>query len=123
MFETTATTAADLGGLTTHSNHALDEPSRGGLSGRVTGLDQPLSHACARSRPTATLDGRRACALLTDHGARPDICVHPVPAEGPESSAIMFGMVADIANRTLWVAPANPCEHPFEPYALDDLLS
>ena len=35
----------------------------------------------------------------------------------------MFGMVADVANRTLWVAPANPCEHTFEPYALDDLLT
>jgi hypothetical protein len=65
-----------------------------------------------------------ASALLADHGADgQDICVHPVPAEGPESSAIMFGMVADVANRTLWVAPANPCEHAFEPYALDDLLA
>jgi hypothetical protein len=64
-----------------------------------------------------------ACALLGDHGADgQDICVHPDPAEGPEASAIMFGMVADVANRTLWVAPQNPCEHDFEPYLLDDLL-
>jgi hypothetical protein len=67
---------------------------------------------------------QEAFGLLGDHGARDqDICVHPDPAEGPEASAIMFGMVADVANRTLWVAPDNPCVNPFEPFALDDLLA
>jgi hypothetical protein len=65
-----------------------------------------------------------ACELLRDHGAGgQDICVHPDPAEGPEASAIMFGMVADISNRTLWVAPDNPCVNAFEPFALDDILA
>ena len=91
------------------------------------GSDGSLSRL-ARMRALTTGRDRwtvpEASALLADHGADgQDICVHPVPAEGPESSAIMFGMVADIANRTLWVAPANPCEHAFEPYALDDLLT
>ena len=64
-----------------------------------------------------------ACALLSDHGAEgQDICVHPDPSDGPEASAIMFGMVADVATRTLWVAPGNPCEHDFEPYPLGELL-
>jgi hypothetical protein len=35
----------------------------------------------------------------------------------------MFGMVADVANRTLWVAPDNPCRNAFESYPLDDVLS
>ena len=49
--------------------------------------------------------------------------MHPDPTEGPESSAIMFCMVADVANRTLWVASGNPCRNAFEPYPLDDLLA
>jgi len=62
--------------------------------------------------------------LLADHGADgQNICVHPDPTEGPESSAIMFGMVADVANRTLWVAPQNPCRNRFERYALDELIA
>jgi hypothetical protein len=64
-----------------------------------------------------------ACALLADHGADgQDICVHPDPPNTPGAGAIMFGMVADVANRTLWVAPGNPCTNAFEPYELHDLL-
>ena len=123
IFETTATTAAELDGDTAHSNHALD--------GTVAAAC-PVGSDASRSRLARMREltsGREtwtvpeACALLADHGAAgQDICVHPVPAEGPESSAIMFGMVADIANRTLWVAPGNPCTNAFEPYVLDDLL-
>jgi len=122
LFETTGTTAADLH-ETTHSNHALD-----GAVATVcpTGSEGSRSRL-ARMRE---LTGDReqwtvpdACALLRDHGADgQDICVHPDPLEGPEASAIMFGMVADVASRTLWVAPGNPCTNAFEPHALDDLL-
>jgi len=124
IFETTATLAADLSAETTHTNHAIDD---------VVGAVCPAGSDGSRSRLArirALTTGRdvwtvaQASALLSDHGADgQDICVHPDPAEGPGASAIMFGMVADVAHRTLWVAPGNPCEHAFEPYPLDDLLS
>ena len=124
VFETTATTGADLVGETMHTNHALDD---------AVGIVCPAASDGSRSRLArireltsdhGTWTVAEACTLLADHGAEgQDICVHPDPAEGPEASAIMFGMVADVANRTLWVAPDNPCRHAFEPYALDDLLA
>lgn len=124
LFETTATTAADLEGASVHSNHALDDTVAAACP---AGSDGSVSRL---ARMQALIDGRdtwtiaEASSLLGDHGADgQDICVHPDPAQGPESSAIMFGMVADVANRTLWVAPGNPCRNPFEPYALDDLLA
>ena len=124
LFETTATTAADLDGATTHSNHALDGTVAAVCPAGSEGSTSRLARIQALTSDRDTWTVAEAGALLADHGAQgQDICVHPVPAEGPESSAIMFGMVADIANRTLWVAPGNPCLHPFEPYALDDLLA
>jgi hypothetical protein len=123
VFETTATEAADLAGATTHTNHALDEtvgaicpvPS-GGSRSRLARIRELTDE-----RDTWTV--AEACSILADHGAEgDDICIHPDPADAPQASAIMFGMVADVANRTLWVAPGNPCMHAFEPYALDDLL-
>jgi isopenicillin-N N-acyltransferase like protein len=123
LFETTATTAADLDGVTTHSNHALDGAVAAVCPAGSPGSTSRLARIQALTSDRNTWTVAEAGALLADHGAQgQDICVHPVPAEGPESSAIMFGMVADIANRTLWVAPGNPCLHPFEPYPLDDLL-
>ena len=123
LFETTATTAADIRDSTTHSNHALD----GAVAAVCPSSSDGSRSRLARMRDlTADRDEWTvpdACALLGDHGADgQDICVHPDPAEGPEGSAIMFGMVADVANRTLWVAPGNPCTNAFEPYALDDLV-
>lgn len=123
LFETTATTAADLRGVVTHSNHALDDSVAAvcpaGSGGSVSRLARMQELTADRVSWTVA----EACDLLADHGADgQDICVHPDPAEGPESSAIMFGMIADVANRTLWVAPGNPCMNEFEPYALDDVL-
>ena len=124
MFETTATTTADLDGETTHTNHALDESVRAVCAATSDGSRSRLARIRELTGDRETWTVAEACALLTDHGAEgQDICVHPDPAEGPEASAIMFGMVADVANRTLWVAPNNPCQHAFEPYALDDLLA
>jgi hypothetical protein len=124
MFETTATTAADLGGATTHTNHALDDSVRTVCPAPADGSRSRLARIRELTGDRGTWNVEEACRLLGDHGAKgQDICVHPDPAEGPEASAIMFGMVADVANRTLWVAPDNPCEHAFEPYPLDDLLA
>lgn len=122
IVESTATTAADLA-ATTHTNHALDRrvaavcpaPSDGSAS-RLARIRELTAR-----RGTWTVDD--AGALLGDHGATgQDICVHPDPSDGPEASAIMFGMVADVANRTVWIAPGNPCLHAFEPYAFADLV-
>ena len=124
IFETTATTAADLRGATTHSNHALDRAVAAVCPAGSDGSRSRLARMRALTSDRDVWSVSQATALLGDHGAEgQDICVHPDPAGGPEASAIMFGMVADVAHRTLWVAPANPCEHAFEPYALDDLLS
>jgi hypothetical protein len=123
VFETTATDAADLVGATTHTNHALDDRIGGHCPAPSGGSRSRLAriHELTGEREAWTVTD--ACALLSDHGAEgDDICIHPDPADGPEASAIMFGMVADVADRTLWVAPDNPCQHAFEPYALDDLL-
>jgi len=122
LFETTGTTAADLH-ETTHSNHALD----GAVAAVCPSGSEGSRSRLARMRElTADRDAWTvpdACALLGDHGAEgQDICVHPDPPDDPEASAIMFGMVADVAHRTLWVAPGNPCTNAFEPYALDELL-
>jgi len=122
VFETTGTTAADLH-ETTHSNHALDGTVAAVCPAGSEGSRSRLARMRELTAGRAEWTVPDACSLLGDHGAEgQDICVHPDPLEGPESSAIMFGMVADVANRTLWVAPGNPCTNAFEPYALDDLL-
>ncbi|MEA2520544.1 MAG: Acyl-coenzyme A:6-aminopenicillanic acid acyl-transferase, partial [Actinomycetota bacterium] len=115
--------AADLRS-TTHTNHALDETVAAACPASADGSLSRLAriHSLTSGRETWTV--AEAGELLGDHGADgQDICVHPDPAEGPEASAIMFGMVADVANRTLWVAPGNPCQNAFEPYPLDELLA
>jgi hypothetical protein len=124
IFETTATTAATLPEATTHSNHALDEGVAALCPAGSEGSRSRLARMRALTSDRQTWTTAEACALLSDHGAEgQDICVHPDPSDGPEASAIMFGMVADVATRTLWVAPGNPCEHDFEPYPLDELLA
>jgi len=124
IFETTATTSADLRGATSHSNHALDDAVAAVCPASSEGSRSRLARMRALTSDRDVWTVPQASALLGDHGADgQDICVHPDPADGPEASAIMFGMVADVAHRTLWVAPGNPCEHAFEPYPLDELLA
>ncbi len=124
VFETTATEAADLVGATTHTNHALDDSVGAACPAASPGSRSRLARIRTLTSGRDSWTVTDACALLADHGAEgDDICLHPDPAEGPKASAIMFGMVADVANRTLWVAPDNPCSNEFEPYALDDLLA
>jgi isopenicillin-N N-acyltransferase like protein len=123
IFETTATTAADLRDTTAHSNHALDDTVSAVCPASSDGSRSRLARMQALTAGRREWTVAEAYELLGDHGAdAQNICVHPDPKEGPEASAIMFGMVADVANRTLWVAPGNPCENAFEPYPLDELL-
>jgi isopenicillin-N N-acyltransferase-like protein len=123
LFETTGTTAADLRGSTTHSNHALDDAVAAVCATGSDGSRSRLARMRALIADREEWTVPDACALLGDHGADgQDICVHPDPPDDPEASAIMFGMVADVSNRTLWVAPGNPCTNAFEPFALDELL-
>jgi isopenicillin-N N-acyltransferase-like protein len=124
LYETTATAAADLGEASVHTNHALDDSVAAACPAGSEGSVSRLARMRALTAERDTWTVAEACELLADHGADgQDICVHPDPAEGPESSAIMFGMVADIANRTLWIAPGNPCRNRFDPYPLDDLVA
>jgi hypothetical protein len=124
IIETTATAAADLSGAAMHTNHALDDAVATACPTASEGSRSRLARMRALTAERDVWTVEQASALLGDHGAEgQDICVHPDPAEGPGASAIMFGMVADVANQTLWVAPGNPCVHAFEPYALDELLA
>jgi hypothetical protein len=36
---------------------------------------------------------------------------------------VMFGMVGDVANRRLWVAPGHPCTSAWECFEVADLLA
>jgi Acyl-coenzyme A:6-aminopenicillanic acid acyl-transferase len=123
IFETTATTAADLRDESAHANHALDHAVAAVCPAGSEGSRSRLARMRSLTSDRDVWTVPEASALLGDHGADgQNICVHPDPADGPEASAIMFGMIADVANRTLWVAPGNPCENAFEPYSLDELL-
>ena len=123
IYETTATTAADLSAETTHANHALDDVVAAVCPAGSDGSRSRLARMRELTSDRDVWTVQEASQLLADHGADgQDICVHPDPADGPQASAIMFGMVADVAHRTLWVAPGNPCEHAFEAYPLDELL-
>jgi isopenicillin-N N-acyltransferase like protein len=123
LFETTATTAADLR-ETVHANHAIDDTVASVCPSATDGSISRLARMTELAAERDTWTIAEACSLLADHGADgQNICVHPDPTEGPESSAIMFGMVADVANRTLWVAPQNPCRNRFERFALDELIA
>ena len=98
LFETTGTTAADLQGSITHSNHALDGTVAAVCPSGSEGSRSRLARMreLTADRPEWTVPD--ACAFLQDHGADgQDICVHPDPPDDPEASAIMFGMVADVA--------------------------
>jgi hypothetical protein len=124
IFETTGTAAADLSAETAHTNHALDDDVAVVCPAGSDGSRSRLARMRELTAVRDTWTVAEAGELLGDHGGTGDnICVHPDPADGPEASAIMFGMVADVANRTLWVAPGNPCVNDYEPYPLAELLT
>jgi Acyl-coenzyme A:6-aminopenicillanic acid acyl-transferase len=126
IIETSAARASRLGGSITHTNHALDAslgevchaPSMGSLS-RLARIDELVE---AHGNEPWTVE--EAQAILADHAATGmDICMHPDPADGIEADTVMFGMVGDVANRRLWVAPGHPCTSAWECFEVADLLA
>jgi isopenicillin-N N-acyltransferase-like protein len=100
-----------------HTNHYLDAglaelgdaPGAGSL-----GRYRRLTALLAERPPTTAQDVMR---LMADHDASPDaICLH---ATEDEDSCVVFSMVYDVAARRMWVAPGNPCLHPYEEVDLD----
>lgn len=103
-----------LDGPGPHTNHyrsdlasLAPDPSEGSLA-RLERLSQLL----AERRPEIAED---LMAIMRDHDSEPQsVCLHPDPSEGEEASACLFSMVADVADRKLWVAAGNPCENAYE---------
>ncbi|MFN8186555.1 MAG: C45 family peptidase [Gaiellales bacterium] len=120
--ETTATRLAVVDGPGIHTNHYLDPalatdapaPSAGS-----TGRYERLA-ALVAARPPRTVED--VMGLLADHEATPDaVCLHPVPADDPEASAVLFSMVCDVGAGRMWVAPGNPCSVPYQEVDLSDV--
>jgi isopenicillin-N N-acyltransferase like protein len=112
--ETTAERLVALEGPAPHANHYLaaelqevgDEPSEGSAA-RYERLVARLGE-----KPPTTPE--EAMDILRDHDSSPQaICKHAGP-NAPEESTILFSMVCELESRRMWVAPGNPCEHPFE---------
>jgi hypothetical protein len=123
IFETTATTAADLRGVTAHANHALDGTVAAACPAPADGSRSRLARmqTLVATRDVWTVP--QASALLGDHGADgQDICDHPDPARGDEASAIHFGMVCDVEAGIMWLAVGQPCSSEFHELRLDELL-
>jgi hypothetical protein len=52
--------------------------------------------------------------VLRDHDSSPQaICKHASPG-ADEESTVVFSMVCELESGRMWVAPGNPCEHPYE---------
>ena len=123
IVETTGQELAVLDGPGAHTNHYVDErlaalgpePAPGSLA-RLDRLHELL----AECRPSTV---QQVMDILRDHGSAPQaICLHPNPDEGEEASAVMFSMVADLAEGRMWVAPGNPCETEYEEVDLSGVL-
>jgi isopenicillin-N N-acyltransferase-like protein len=106
-------------GLLLHTNHFVN-----GFDGRDISIlampDSPIRLARLRqlvaARAEQTLDVGFFQELLADHATYPlGVCCHPdarVPR--PEQSRTLAAAIVDVAERTLWLAPGNPCTEPFE---------
>ena len=112
--ETTAQQLAVLDGPGPHTNHYVspellevgDEPAAGSVS-RYDCLVQRL-------REKAPQTPEEAMDVLRDHGSAPQaICKHASPG-ADEESTVVFSMVCELESGRMWVAPGNPCEHPYE---------
>lgn len=105
-----------------HTNHYLD-PGLAGLApppsdGSRARLDR-LRELLAERGPNTPED---LMEIMRDHESAPQaICLHPDVEEGEEASAVMFSMVADVAEKRMWVAAGNPCESEYTEIDLSDL--
>jgi isopenicillin-N N-acyltransferase like protein len=122
VVETTAERLAVVDGPPVHTNHYL-EPELAPL-GPTPSPGSSVRHAriveLLHERKPSTVP--EVMEILRDHATRPQaVCQHADPAEGDEADAVLFSMVADLASRTMWVAPGNPCETEYQEIDLGDL--
>jgi isopenicillin-N N-acyltransferase like protein len=112
--ETTGKQVAVLDGPGPHTNHyvspelqeAGDEPAAGSAS-RYERLVERLGEKTPQA-PEEAMD------VLRDHDSSPQaVCKHASPGAGEEST-VVFSMVCELESGRMWVAPGNPCEHPYE---------
>lgn len=105
-------------GLLLHTNHFLGRLDRRDVS-ILAMPDSPIRLARLRqlfAEHPEPLDVPFLQAVLADHVTYPlGVCCHPDPRlPEPERSLTLAAAVIDVAERTLWLAPGNPCETPFE---------
>ena len=57
-------------------------------------------------------------SMLRDHGGYPySICDHENPKDAPmDRDATNFGIIMDLTDNCIYLAPGNPCENEFEKY-------
>lgn len=116
-----------VGNLIAHTNHFL--------SPDFDGKDESLEEApdsltrLARLREVsqeagASLGRSSLRRALADHAGYPSsICMHPVAAAPPADRwATIAGIIIDLAQRQMFLAPGNPCETPFEELDFGGLL-
>jgi isopenicillin-N N-acyltransferase-like protein len=115
--------------LLLHTNHFANLGFDGRDASLVAMPDSPFRLARLQGL-TAGHDGPLDLgfwtAALADHAMFPfGVCCHPDPRAGaaPERYATIFGLVMDPAERRMWLAPGSPCETPFEPLDLLEVLA
>jgi isopenicillin-N N-acyltransferase-like protein len=115
-------------GLILHTNHFIN-----GFDGRDVSIlampDSPIRlerlHQLVEERKSTTVDVTFFQNLLADHATFPlGVCCHPDPRQpGPEQSVTLASAIIDVAERTMWLAPGNPCSEAFEPLEYARFLS
>ena len=115
--------------LVLHANH-FQNPGFGGRDVSLVAMpDSPFRMARLRGLTAAhagPLDLPFWTEALADHAMFPlGVCCHPDPRAtvAPERYATILALVMDPAEKTLWLAPGNPCSTPFERLDLGDALA
>jgi isopenicillin-N N-acyltransferase-like protein len=116
------------GDLVCHANHFVrpDRPFKdlALLDGRESPRRQ---HSAERALAAVPIDVAAIERALQAH-AGPDrgegsVCAHGDASEPPEADYVTIaGIVLDPDDATMHITHGNPCEAPFEPYPLDELL-
>lgn len=120
-------TACSIGatrGLLAHTNHFLDAMHLG-IEEPPLAERRPQSHT-RLARMRELLDARAPLSVadlqecLRDHDNFPDsVCRHVHPDDPPEEACpTVVSVVMDLADRALWIADGQPCEHVYEQYRL-----
>jgi isopenicillin-N N-acyltransferase like protein len=112
--ETSAERLAVLEGPGPHTNHYLASQLQDVAAEPSEGSVARFERLAALLEETPPTTPEEAMDILRDHDSSPQaICKHASPNR-PEESTILFSMVCELESRRMWVAPGNPCEHPYE---------